>query len=68
MRAADPDICIGIATDVSEQLAVQSQFVADFAQHLPDFVVVYPYATNLAVPAANAGLHSDLVWASAFKM
>ncbi len=68
MRAADPGIRIGICTDVREELAVQPQFAADFAQHLPDFVVAHPYATTLTVPAAAGGLHSELVWVSAFKM
>ncbi len=68
MRAADPDIRIGYCTRVSEELAANPQFVADLKQHLPDFIVEHPYATNLSVPAAAMGLHSELVWLSEFKL
>lgn len=68
MRAADPDIRIGYCTRVSEELASNPQFVADLQQHLPDFIIEHPYASNLTMPAATLGLFSELVWASEFKL
>ncbi len=68
MRAADPDIRIGYCTRVSEELASNPQFVADLSQHLPDFIVEHPYASNLTVPAATEGQYGVLVWASEFKL
>ncbi len=67
MRAADSSIRVGFCTRI-DQLEDSPQFVADLKQHLPDFIVEHPYATNVTVPAANLGLYSELVHASEFKI